>query len=187
MTTRLLPHSGVSAQDFQRFAMAMGWLEHEFHPATPSSPEEHIWLTEDQRAGVHWLKDGILGLEYVAVTGEEHDAVVDLLTRELPCYTVQEIRAMCNKTVPWYDEVPIINMVAVGGPPVFDDAVFGLIARSMEHEQSAVRNAAIVACAYLGWPQLRPLLLAARDRDPEPELRTLASQLLPTTERDGAG
>ena len=142
-------------------------------------------MTDDGQTGIHWVSDEIIGREYVALSGASQEGVADILRRHLSFYGLDDVRHMVRTDLPWYDQVPVLHAVAAGGPPVRDDAIVELIDRSLNHEHSAVRNAAMVASAYLGWPDLRPFLVVAREFDPDPELRTLADQLLASFDDEG--
>ena len=143
-------------------------------------------MTPDGATGMHWLSDTILGLDYVVITGEDQEAYADALREVLPCVSVDELRELSRAHATWYDQVDAINLVAAGAPPVRDDVLFDFIARSLGHEHRTVRNAGLVAVAYLGWPELYPMLALARLSDSEPELRTLAEQLLSALETGGS-
>lgn len=186
MTTRLLPRFGTSEDDLAELLASRGWQKHASYPAGEAGPAQEVWLTDDGSTAIHWVKDDVLLLEYVSVVGFDEEEVAEFVRVKLPCHTLKEVRALAQTDLPWQDQVPVLYKVAVGAPATFDPIIFGLFASCAKHEHRHVRHAVYVSIPYVGWSELRPLLVTGAASDPDSDLRDFATTVLAVGNSDDA-
>jgi HEAT repeats len=128
---------------------------------------------------VHYLTEKVRNLPYLIVYGESITDVMNDVCTSLPVLTREEIIRMVQASEG--NETYLKGIIYLGLQGKFkecDAETLGLFKQVLQDQNPEVRNTAIVAMSYTGWPELRELVQPLAETDPDPQVRQTASQFL---------
>ena len=148
-------------------------------PATADQPREDVWRTIDERTWLHEIEDHITGLRYLVVRGADVDRYVRKIRQQLPTVThTDALRALTAAATP-DAKLLALYQLGVAAPPRANRLVVAALTRALgEEPDDGLRQAAVIAIAYTGWPEFADVVRRAAETDPSERVRSTARGLL---------
>jgi hypothetical protein len=151
-------------------------------------PNEFIYSTQPGSGGtdIHWIEDHKIGVNYILVQGPETKKVVEILHDKLDYLSSETIleEARDSEATPNKRGIALYNLALDKIEGGYDKETFDLFVSALTEKSATVRGAAVLAIAYLGWPQfidsLRPL---STDSESDESVREDAALLLRRLEK----
>lgn len=141
-------------------------------------PYVDIWLAEDESVEVHYVEDGLVGLSYVTLYGDDVAAVRDEIAARCNLWSPERALTALRAATDRDDRLRALYAAALSaaGPDaaLVDD--FRAIAR--HDEDPGLRQAVVVATGYLPWPELVELVREMSENDVVDHVRHNAQVLL---------
>lgn len=164
------PHLLIASDEVERQSLdwiwgAQGWELTREVARGPRRLFQRHWRTRDGRATIAYVEDHRLGLRFFIVDGEDRDATIGHLRGVIALKDTESVLVAAESaTAPDARVSAILNLARIA-PPALDARWKAILEAALEHENEAVRAASVLASAYIGWPELVPLLEknAARD------------------------
>jgi hypothetical protein len=172
--TRIVLDEHTSAQDVANFAQRHGLAFYDKLEPNDDRPGETIWISQGARDRLHRLDDQFCGLVYLIIKGDREDELRAAAAEELNGLTTETLAVAMHSRNDAALSRSSIAALGVLAPPVCQDDYLGIFRWLLHHKDAAVRDAAVSATGYAGWPQLIPELQKVASDDPKPELRHLA-------------
>ncbi|WP_328367603.1 HEAT repeat domain-containing protein [Streptomyces sp. NBC_00445] len=142
-------------------------------------PYVDIWRTEDQSVEIHYVEDGMVGLSYLTLYGDDVSAVREQIISQCALWSPAEALAAERAATDRDDRLRAIYAAALSESGASDPELveaFRRIART--DEDPGIRQAVVVATGYLPWPELIELLEELRENDPADHVRHNAGVML---------
>lgn len=175
---RLLLPFWMNPGNLEALAAECGWPFIETRGPTELA-EERIWATADGRAYISYLSDFGLRMNYLVVQGEGAEPVARDIALVFPVIGRDQVLALVPTAPgrdPWIQCLYQAAVVAREDSP--DQDLVGLFVAGLGQPDPEVRRAAVYACTYAGWQELRePLERTARE-DADADVRTMAEATL---------
>ncbi len=172
--SKLIPTSDKLAEQLEAFLDEHEAVLIEDVPATATTPTELVWrLRED--AELMYVEDHLVGSTYVVFTGRNLLDVVHDFTSKIPCWDLELIHQRWNEESSAADaasRAALILAMGVLGPEQPRDDIAGIIRSSLEDTAPEVRRAAVLASAFLRWPDLLTALSRRRIVELHPDVQT---------------
>ncbi|PUB26301.1 HEAT repeat protein [Promicromonospora sp. AC04] len=141
-------------------------------------PYVDIWLAEDESVEVHYVEDGLVGLSYVTLYGDDVAAVRDEIAARCDLWSPESALTALRAATDRDDRLRALYAAALSAagsdPTLVDD--FRAIAR--HDEDPGLRQAVVVATGYLPWPELVELVRELSENDDVDHVRHNAQVLL---------
>jgi hypothetical protein len=140
--------------------------------ATEDTPYE-IQLVSPERPGsqIRFIDNKQIGVRYVKIDGPQAAAVRAELEPALPHYDAATAYERAT-TEPGLDEsITALFHLALARGPIPEPQVLRLIGQLLLDPNDALRQAAVVACAYFEWPDVLPMLEDLITREPNGRTR----------------
>ena len=135
-----------------------GWVLTREIPRGPKRIFQRHWQTRDGRATISYVEDHRLGLRFFTVDGENRDATLAHLRSALAFEDAESVLSAAESATDASARVGAILKIARLAPDAVDARWMAMFQANLMHENAAVRAAALLASAYVGWPELAPLL-----------------------------
>ena len=168
--------------DAERLADAMGWPVRGEIAADHSRgiPYEVMWGV-GPILRLHYLEDDLSASSYLVFSGDKQDAVdaaTRVAERHLEFFSFDELLTAVVHARDDAEKCRAIIRAAIGAPREFDECFFELIRDLLRNKNPALREAAIWAISYPGWPVFFDLLRSTARTDPSRRIRDTAEGML---------
>lgn len=182
---RVALKENVSESDFDQIALKYRWLWLEDVPRTPEQPYEIIRTTRSNKTSIHYFDDHLINARYIIVDGVEEEAhnVYEKLCSELDIYKYEDVEYLLNNAANPESYIHAIYRVAISAPSTYEPSYFRLFEKVLAFPNSKVRDAAILAIGYVGWPEFRQILQQMEKTDTDSTVRESAAIMLDGYER----
>lgn len=171
------PHPEV-----MRYAEDQGWL---FIGEIPEQSDEgthhQISWSVGTNLHVHYLEDPVSRAGYLIVSGSDPNMIASLareIELELESWSLDELIDAVDTAEDSRDKARLVVHLGIAAPLEFNGRIFENIARALQHEEEAIRHAALWATSFSPWPQYRAKLAEVAREDPSPELKEAAKAVL---------
>ena len=166
------PHILIAGDEVERQSLdwiwgAQGWELTREVARGPKRLFQRHWRTRDGRATIAYVEDHRLGLRFFIVDGEDRDATIGHLRGAVALKDTESVLVAAESATAPDARVGAILKLARLAPPALDARWKAILVAALEHENDAVRAAAVLASAYIGWPELIPLLEKNAAKDGE--------------------
>ena len=172
--SRVVLRDEVSRDDIDDAMHECGWQLTNIMPPQAHQPGQIIFTTPAADGFFHLVEDGRLGLLYFVGSGEAAEACLTQAREQLSCYLPGEHEQLLADPDQLERYRRGLALMVLTQPTVDRTA----LERAFAHQDASVRAAALTALTYAPQPQLRPVVEAMRDDDPQAQLRTSAAQVL---------
>ena len=135
-----------------------GWVLTREVARGPKRLFQRYWQTRDGTSTVGYVEDHRLGLRFFTVEGEGRDATLAHLRSALAFDDTESVLSAAESATDASARVGAILKIARLAPATADDRWTAMFQAGLAHENAAVRAASVLASAYVGWPELAPLL-----------------------------
>ena len=116
------------------------------------------WRTHDGSATVRYVEDHRLGLRFFTIEGEGREPTLTNLRTAIALEETESAMTTAESATDPTDRAGAILRIARLAPPAAKVRWTEMLRSGLTHENGAVRAAAVLACAYIAWPELIPLL-----------------------------
>jgi hypothetical protein len=177
---RVALKENVSESDFDQTAWKYGWLWSEDVLPTAENPYEIIRTTRNNQTSIHYFDDHLINARYIIVDGVEEEAhdVYKKICSELDVYKYEDVECLVNNAINAESFIDAIYRVAIAAPSTYEPRYFQLFEKVLAFSDSKVRDAAILAIGYVGWPEFREILEKIKKTDTHPTVRESATVML---------
>jgi len=178
---RIVLKQSPAEEDVQRFADEIGWRRRVDEPSDMDRRAVHevAWFA-DPTLLLRYAEDPVSRHSYVevwAANQDKADTLAALAAERLDAWGEDELLESTDATDPMTRAVAVIR-TGLASPEQFDERFFSRIRSGMSDPDRRVREAAIYATAYTGWPQYVQILQDMERSDPDSALRQDARNLL---------
>jgi hypothetical protein len=161
------------------------WIWLEEYEADDDRPYEKVWTTLDHQSSIHYIEDFVIGVRYLYVSNAQNDVIRQVIS-SIPVYTNDEVKQMAE-TAAGADgdaqgQIRAVYHLALTATRRSDAYVLDAIASALSNPTPEVRQAAILAVGYVGWPEFRVPLESLRRDDPDVDVRSDAKAMLEAME-----
>lgn len=163
--------------DVDTFARTEGWHLEQTLPADRRHGFEQIWSAPDRSLTLHYVEHELAGQAYVVLRGPSAAEAAQRLRAALPAVDLDGALALARRASNAAELTSAARCLAVLGPPSYSEPVMHALADLLQSDVAAVRRQALTTIACLGWPGLRPLVVAVALADPEEGLRQYAQSV----------
>ncbi|GGW64505.1 hypothetical protein AB0E64_25355 [Streptomyces caelestis] len=151
-------------------------------------PFVEVWDVPGRDAEVHFVRDEMVGLEYVVFHGADVAPEVQQVRDFCPLWTQSDAIDALGKVKDRDGKLRAIYAAALAATGPEDDRLITLFRSIAVNEQdSGVRQAVIVSTGYLPWDGLIQLVSEMRVNDPESRVRNNAQVMLEGLRRHPPG
>lgn len=184
MRLNLVFRDAIDPQDFVDFAEEAQWVFHGAHPAVESAPAELTWATP-AGAGIHLVEDEVLSLIYLSIENYSIEGASEsdlmeasrLISGTFQTIDAQELIDLYYGEREWSGKVIALMMVAaVAGE--YSRGICEVVKEGLESQNADVRRAAAIASMYTPWEDLKAVVEAVANGDPDARVRDLAAASL---------
>jgi hypothetical protein len=142
-------------------------------------PFVEVWDVPRRDTEVHFVRDEMVGLEYVVFHGTDVAPEVQKVRDCCPLWTQSDAIDALGKTKDRDVKLRAIYAAALTATGPEDDRLITLFRSVAVNEQdSGVRQAVVVSTGYLPWGGLIQLVSEMRDNDPDSHIRNNAQVIL---------
>lgn len=163
----LIVGDAVERQSIDWLWGAQGWELTREVARGPQRLFQRHFRTRDGRATIAYVEDHRLGLRFFIVDGEDRDATIGHLRGAVALKDTESVLVAAESATAPEARTSAILALARLAPPAQDARWRAILEAALEHENEAVRAAAVLASAYIGWPELVPLLEKNAAKDGE--------------------
>jgi hypothetical protein len=182
MTRRIVLSPRVTRREFEDIAFGHGWRLHQVVDADEKHPYEEVWSVAQGASAVHYIEDGLLGLLYVIVMGEEVDELEASLRRALETVRAEDALGWLEDATWAGSRVQAAAYLAAAAEQPTPDLI-AAFDRLMHDPDADVRRAAIFAATYPEWPQLLAFVKNVARHDADDGVRAAAEEIAQILER----
>lgn len=177
-TERIVLTPDVRRGDVATVAWDLGFLTTRTVDDLDEQPEEEIWRAPDGSTTLHLIEDHFTGLRYAVVRGENLDATVRKVRKQVGNVThVEALRALKEATT-FEDKLLALYQLGAAAPKRVNSRVAAAFRRMLRDENPDLRHAALVALAYSGWPEMKDDVRRMAEEDPSSTIREAAGRVL---------
>lgn len=174
---KLVAHSIRRGEDLPGFLNKHGFRFDGQVEASDRGPAEWIWAHPANGSEFHLIDDQWIGVPYAVLTGERAHALRDELIANFGFMDQRDILSLSRAELSEAEMNVLAASLGVLAPSELDDGWFAAIRRCLEAPWPSVKQRAIRACTYVGWPELA-LHLAALTSDDNTLVRNAAAMAL---------
>lgn len=163
------------------FATTHGWREETVggEPVRMADPQDvdkwlFEWSTQDDDQ-VQYIYDEILECDIFRIIGDHANVVEAMVRAEFQVQDVNEAAEAYREDLPEDERKRLLLAIACMLPDGEDEQVASGIMRGLHDDWSSVRFAAVIAAKDSGWQRFEERLRMLSERDPDPNVRTLAA------------
>lgn len=142
-------------------------------------PYVDVWRVEDESVEIHYVEDGMVGLSYVTLYGNDVGPVREQVSAKCELWSSKDALEALRTAMDRNDRLRALYAAALsasGAPnPLLIDA-FSSVAQ--HDEDPGMRQAVVLATGYLPWPELVELVRKLSENDPVDHVRHNAQVLL---------
>jgi hypothetical protein len=168
----------VTAQDAGYAIYRLRWDMEDIIKKSDDRPAEAIYKPRKLDGFAHRIDDDLLGFSYFTVTGKDREAIAEEIRKALPTISTADAKVKFEGAPNAEEKARAIKYVAITAPETKDAAALALFDKALHDESSEVRQAAILATGYAGWPELADLLRDVAENDADQEVRDDAADML---------
>lgn len=186
---RLVLRTFPAREEAEEYALSMGWdkvSETHFDP-DQGTTEEVMWQA-GQNVYFYYTEENRSSSSCVGLIGPEGSVNDESLTELQENFDAWQVRELLDEIDSSTDAVQYANAIvraALGAPVSYDEGFFSRICEATRHEDFMVRDVAVSAIAYPGWPEFRPRLREIVRNEPVFRVKNNASLLLESFDRVG--
>src|SRR5262245_42095291 len=115
---RLIPRNDTDTlARVERLASARGWRPLGLIPASLDEPFEAAWEVEGGKGRVHFIREPLLGLDYLYVEGEGVTEIAPLLAQAVGVLDEADVRRRVAGAATVGEKVQAVNELAILSPP----------------------------------------------------------------------
>lgn len=175
---RLIIEDGAD-EALRGFADAWGWEADESR-SDPADPMVlGAWRSTREPAAIRYRVDPRLDFHVLEVTGEGAEDVSSWVRLLVPSRAREDLAGLITLLADPPSWVELMHLAAaLGDPDELDPELFLTLANGLIHFDARVRQAAVLATAYLPWPRFRTALERLAETDPDPDVRARAAERL---------
>lgn len=168
----------AAVEALQRFAGHAGWRPVGRREPSPTHAGLESWQVPETGTTVHRVDDRFLGVNYLELEGPAAAALVTQLDTSIATLDLDDVAAaLRSPRTPDNRRAALLRYLGVLAPRAHDDTLMHLIADGLQCASPEPRAAALEVIAALGWPELRPLLVAVALADESDALRARATRI----------
>ncbi|MFH8679283.1 HEAT repeat domain-containing protein [Streptomyces lydicus] len=189
MGRRLILRDHVEAGDIRSFTRNSGWT---FLGDIERDPERGVFYEAKWESGdggsVHYVVDELADVHYMVVTNEDPEAAEKVRSRiegALAVWTLDEMLDDCYVHVYPAGWAKSLLRLGAGAPVHAVESVVAHVVFSSEHQDAAVRRAAVRAMAYSAWWEFKESLARLAHTDDDPRIAEEAGRVLELLEGTG--
>jgi hypothetical protein len=161
------------------FADAWGWQSDECESDVGDPMLLGAWRSTREPAAIRYRIDPRLNLRVLEVTGEGAEDVASWVRLLVPSRAREDLSGLITQLADPPSWVELMHLAAaLGNPDKLDPELFLILANGLIHFDARVRQAAVLATAYLPWPRFRTALKRLAETDPDPDVRARAAERL---------
>lgn len=170
----------VTQHEINCLATDLGWIFADKIQPSDTNPLEIIWTTDDRQNFIHYVEDDWLGSRYFAFQGVSTDNLALSLynNSRIKLYSLQDVLTFVERAEDPKEQSKIAAMLGILAPDKFDAISFNAFSQLLSSSSPGVRQMAILAAAYRGWPEFKRLLQHIKESDPEDFVRWRAEVAL---------
>lgn len=170
----------TTREDFIEYASSAGWTYRSEVQEVRDRfvPYELAYSDADGQTWLRYVDDFAAEMPYVVVAGHDYESVAELVSQGLPVYSDEDLLAWAEQATDSREVALSCRYVAVAAPAQRELRFFAALLRGLRHPDPAARVMCIRACAYPGWPELKPVLREIETVDPDPRVRDTAARML---------
>lgn len=176
-----------TAQDADYTAYRLNWDLEDHIKGDDSRPSEGIYRPRKAEGFVHRLDDPLLGFRYFLVTGADREAIAETIREATKTVSAADAKTMFDGSKDATERARAIRYVAVTAPDASDAGTLEIFRRALGDDALEVRQAAILATAYAGWPELAELLREVASNDADKDVREDAASMLEGFDKQSRG
>lgn len=154
----LIASNAVARQSIDWIWGEQGWDLIEEVARGPHRLFQRHWRTTDGRATVGYVEDHRLGLRFFTIEGEGREPTLAHLRSAIALEDTESAMTAAESATDATDRAGAILRLARLAPPVAKTRWIEMLRSGLAHENGAVRAAAVLAGAYIAWPEIIPLL-----------------------------
>ncbi|MFF7703627.1 HEAT repeat domain-containing protein [Streptomyces lydicus] len=189
VSRRLILRDHVEAGAIRSFTQNSGWT---FLGDIARDPERGVFYEAKWESGdggsVHYVVDEFADVHYMVVANEDPEAAEEVRSRiegALEVWTVDDMLDDCYVHVYPAGWAKSLLRLGAGAPRQAVEAVVAHVVFSSEHQDTAVRRAAVRAMAYAAWPEFKEALARLAHADEDPHIAWEAGRVLEELEKAG--
>ncbi|WP_253777535.1 HEAT repeat domain-containing protein [Goodfellowiella coeruleoviolacea] len=142
-------------------------------------PYVDVWLAENGSVEIRYVEDGVVGLSYVTLHGDEVRPVRQQVESMCELWSSGEALAELRTATDRNDRLRALYAAALSASGAPDPSLVDAFRTIARHDgDPGVRQAVVVATGYLPWPELVELVRELGEHDPVDHVRHNASVLL---------
>jgi hypothetical protein len=179
-SSRLIIKDNMSLEKVNALAWAENWYLHDFNPQTENSPYNKIWITQDDKTGIHYIEDFFMNVRYFLIEGENQQLILQRISSLLDTYSREETIQMFKDATDSQGVINAIYHVGIAANSPIDDEVFSIFKAGFQHKDPEVRKATILSTVSVGWLEFHKSLEQIAINDSDLDVRRYASRALQT-------
>lgn len=157
----------------------LGFGPREVFESTEALPVTETVFADASGRVVHDIRNAQLDVRYLEL-GEDDSPLASQLAARLPHISSERTLERLTSALSTPDRIRALFWVALTAPRDVSSEIVAALSLALADEHVDVRHAAILACAYVGWPTLSLLLEPIATEDPDPTNRADAARLVKT-------
>jgi HEAT repeat protein len=127
---------------------------------------------------VRWHEDEETGVQWATVHGPGQTRAENAIRAGMELLTPDSYAAAVEAESRPMARGHMLQAVATAAHGDFDERAYAVLDTALHDEDPFIRRYAILACARLGWPQLRSTIERIHADDPDPAVRAIADEVL---------
>ncbi|MDQ2809089.1 MAG: HEAT repeat domain-containing protein [Chloroflexota bacterium] len=154
------------------------WILQQETSGDEETPFEKTWVTSNRQTAIHYIEDPTTQVHYLYVNGANQEHILAILRSNLALYSLPELQQMIQNAQGTEARIDALYHLATAMPPIFDANFLPYFAAALADPNPDVRSAAIFACAFVTWVELRAPLEQIARHDQDAELRAAAQDMI---------
>jgi hypothetical protein len=188
-TPRLVLMRFPSSRQAEEFAQSRSWplVSESGSEANPAIRRELSWKV-DAGVAFYYVESNLADECCVGLLAKDEGAAArehQELVKNFVHWTRGQLLAAVANAEEIEERARAVLRVGLGAPVGIDEEFFTCIVDGAQHEDPAVREMALWAMVFPGWPQFRPVLRRIAESDPVDDLRSLAVWVIAAFEAKG--
>ena len=181
-------YPNVTREDFEKAAADLGFVQHETRPGDGARRAyEQVWATPDRTTAVNYLEDPLAGMNYLCLRGAHLDNFEPEFAERLDNYSPEEVLELAAGAKSHDKQVASLFRIAITFPEYEPEAFRIVEAYATQPPDPLLREAAVDAMGFRGWPEFVPLLERIAAQDPAVNVRQHAQEILSAVRAESSG
>jgi hypothetical protein len=137
-----------------------------------------VWRTPDRKRTLSWIELPRVFGRFLWYQGEEPENALKIASDVLPSATAAEVRELLSNSNPSHDDLVTLLHLAAYVTPLEQPDLLETFRRYLADPRRGVRLSAVRAYAIRRWPGLLDEIERVSKEDPEPDVRSFATQVV---------